>query len=106
MKLETTLKVMGRIAKSFPKASKERKVLAKAAHALFFISRQETRRDFENYIKSIKQPLNGYQMLHLKICGIEIPDELKTPDVMEIEAEMDALADKIYKFRGCDPENT
>ena len=95
MKNQETLETLWQIAKSFPQESQEAKALEVACHALVFVDCQETRTRFEHFIKTKDRPLNGLELVQLKVYGLDIPDEAKTPEIMELASEIDAIAAKL-----------
>ena len=61
---------------------------------------QETRTQFEHFIKTKDRPLNGLELLQLKVYGIDIPHEARTPEIMELVSEIDVLAAKLRNCPG------
>ena len=99
MALDETLETLGRVAASFPEESEEAKAIETAAASLAFVLRQKTRADFEDFINNKNRPISGYELINLRMCGIDIPDELRTPEVMQLESEMDVIAAKLRDLR-------
>ena len=97
--MDETLEILGQIAESYPPESIEYQALIKACHAVFFVQHNETKDRFEQFIKEMDRPLNGLDLIKLKVYGIEIPEECRTTDIVALEAEIDALAEKIRTLK-------
>jgi hypothetical protein len=95
MKNETELEILESIAKSFPKDSKEHKAIVKASTALFELEHSKTFARFEDFVNNKDSPLNGMELIHLKMCGLDIPKAQRTPEVCLLEKEIEILADRI-----------
>ncbi len=101
MDIEKVSEILEPIAKSFPQESQEYKALETACLALLFVSAQKTRNQFEDFIKRKDEPmLGGLQLLQLRVYGIDIPDKQRTPEIMELASEIDALATKLRAATG------
>ena len=90
--------LLSRIADSFPEDSGERRVLELAGNALHFSKSEETKKRFEQFLESTKKPLNGILLIHMKMCGLEIPEHLRTQAVIEIESEIDRISEKFEEL--------
>jgi len=95
MEIQEALDIIEPIAKSFPEESREHEALLAASRALAFSWMQGVRNQFEDFVKAKERPLNGLELIKLRVYGIEIPDEQRTPQMMELAAEIDALAAKL-----------
>jgi hypothetical protein len=102
MEIQDTLETLGRIAASFPRDSQETKAIETAANALFFARTLEVRNQFQNFVRRLNRPLNGLELIQLRVCGIDIPDEQKTPKIVEFASEIDSLAAKLRNHRPFD----
>lgn len=95
MKTQEAIETLHQIFESFPQESQEVKALEMACQALVFVSIQETRSQFEHFIETKGRPLNGLELIQLKVYGIDIPDNARTPEVLELAAEIDMVAAKL-----------
>jgi hypothetical protein len=94
------LDILGRIAESYSEDSEEYAALKTAANALFFLQRDKIRTQFQDFIQNHNRPLNGYELIQLKYYGLDLPEEQRTQVILELEAEMDRLVDKLKKLKG------
>lgn len=92
-------KQLEKIANSFAFDSDECNAIKKATLALFELERISTIKKFEEFINDQHAPLTGYQLLNCKICGVEIPELKKTPELIQLEKEIDVFAEKLIAFR-------
>ncbi|MGL4594774.1 MAG: hypothetical protein ACRCUY_08615 [Thermoguttaceae bacterium] len=99
MTFAKTFRILGRIAKSFSPKSKERQAIARASKAILFIEEREMIEQYKEFIKRLKGSLSGYEIIMIKVRGLDIPEECRTPDVIALESEIDALAKKILEKR-------
>lgn len=95
MNNEEALQILRQIAETFSRDSSESQSLEMAAQAMVFCECSAARDKFLDFIKNKNRPLNGYEILQLKTYGVEIPEEYRTPDIVALESEIDALAAKI-----------
>ena len=95
MEIKKVLGVLEQIAQSFPQESQEAKAVEAACNALLFVDINEKRRDFEHFIETKDRPLNGLELIQLKVYGIDIPDEQMTPEIVNLASEIDILAGKL-----------
>ena len=95
MDIQEALETLGQIARSFPDESQEAKALEAACDALLFLCTDNARRQFEHFVRTKDRPLNGLELIQLKVYGIDIPDDQRTPGIMELAAEIDQLAAKL-----------
>jgi len=95
MEIREALETLEMIAKPFPPESQEYKAVEKACNALLFVEVDKAWKDFEHFIKTKDRPLNGFELIKLKVYGIDIPDEQRTPEIMELASEIDAIASKL-----------
>jgi hypothetical protein len=98
MTLEQDLQVLKKIARSFPRNSKEYKTLVKAAKLMMFLEDVDVCKQFEHFIKNIHRPLTGIELIKLKSYGLEIPNEYRSSKILELESEIDALVAKILSL--------
>lgn len=95
MEIQEALEILEPIAKSFTEESQEYEALEMAARALAFSYTQKTNDQFMEFIAGKDRPLSGIELIHLRFCDIDIPEELRTPEVMELASEIDAIAAKL-----------
>ncbi len=95
MEIQEALETLGSIAESFPQESREYAAVEAACHALVFAESDKVRDQFEHFIKTQDRPLNGLELISLRVYGIDIPDNQRTPEVMELASEIDAIAAKL-----------
>ncbi len=95
MKLQESLEILETVAKSFPRESREHEAVETACHALLFVEGDKVRTRYEHFIKRKDGPLNGLELISLRVYGIDIPDKERTPEVMELASEIDAIAAKL-----------
>jgi hypothetical protein len=99
MTLDNTLKNLEQIAVKFSPESEEYKSLLKASEALLLVQDYEVREQFRRFVKMRNRPLNGIEIIRLKMYDIDIPDEFKTPEVIALESKIDELVAEIQMFR-------
>ncbi|MCJ8330935.1 MAG: hypothetical protein HRT89_03280 [Lentisphaeria bacterium] len=90
--------ILEQIADSYDENSVERKVLSDAAMALHSVKNIEAHKTFHKLIIKKNTPLNGIELIHLKMCGLEIPEKHKTEITTELEAEIENLSQKINEL--------
>ena len=95
MEIQEALETLESIAKSFPQKSREYEAVEAACHALLFVESDKVRNRFEHFIKRKDGPMNGLELISLRVYGIDIPDKERTPEVMELASEIDAIAAKL-----------
>ena len=93
------LNTLRNIAESFPKKSEESKAIEKAIKALVYIDTQNVRQSFKEFINMLDRPLNGIELINLKLHGLEIPEVQRSHEVVALEGELDALVDKLNKLK-------
>jgi hypothetical protein len=98
MTFEDSFKVLGEIARGYPSGSNEYNALLVAIDAIFFLMNEDAREQFRNFIEQKNSPLNGYDFLHLKYYGLDIPDEMRTPEIIALEPDIDMLVSRIQKL--------
>lgn len=97
MKFQQTLEVLGSIADSFSTGSAERDALENACRAILFVERERIRDEFERFLSESDRPLRGIEIIQLKAYGLSLPAEQRTPAILELEQEIDALVAKLQK---------
>jgi hypothetical protein len=95
MEIQKALETLERIAQSFPQESQEAKAVEAACNALLFVEISEKRRQFEHFIATKSRPLNGLELIQLKVYGIDIPEGQRTSEIVELASEIDILAAKL-----------
>jgi hypothetical protein len=99
MEIQEALDTLRQIAGMFSQEAKETKAIETACHSLILLSIQEAREQFEHFIKTKDRPLNGLELIKLRVYGIDIPDAARTPEIMELASEIDTLATKLRLFQ-------
>jgi len=95
---EKDLEILQKIADGYPKDSDEYAALSIAAKALVFVAGEEARSNFKEYISRTTKPLNALDLIYIKQCGIEIPEELRNEKVNELEKDIDEIVAKFNAF--------
>ena len=95
---EKDLQILQNIADGYPEDSDEYVTLATAAKALVFVSGEKAKSDFKKYISSTTKPLNALDLIYIKQCGLEIPDDLRNEKINELEKDIDELVGKLNKY--------
>ena len=95
---EKDLEILQKIADGYPKYSEEYATLAKAAKALLFVTGENARNDFKEYISSTTKPLRALDLIYIKQCGLEIPDELRNERINELEKDIDKIIEKFNAY--------
>ena len=90
--------VLKKIAESFEEDSVERTVLAEAAMALHLVNARTTRESLEDFMEKKDAAVTGLELIHLKMCGLDVPEKLKTVITAELDAEISNLAEKLNKL--------
>lgn len=95
---EKDLQILQKIADEFPKDSEEYITLSKAAKALIFVSGEEAKSDFKEYINTATNPLRALDLIYIKQCGLEIPADLRNEKVNELEKDIDEIVKKFDSY--------
>lgn len=95
---EKDLEILQKIADGYPKDSEEYITLSKAAKALVFISGEKARSDFKEYINNMTKPLRALDLIYIKQCGLEIPEELRNEKINELEKDIDEIVEKFNAY--------
>jgi hypothetical protein len=95
---EKDLQILQNIADEYPKDSEEYLTLSKAAKALIFVSGEEAKSDFKDYINTTNKPLRALDLIYIKQCGLEIPAELRNEKVNELEKDIDEIVKKFDTY--------
>ena len=80
---EKDLEILQKIAEEYPKDSEEYETLSKAAKALIFVSGEKAKSDFKEYVSNMTKPLKALDLLYIKKCGLEIPEELRNEKIIK-----------------------
>ncbi|MCX7428830.1 MAG: hypothetical protein NTW96_24790 [Planctomycetia bacterium] len=99
MESKVVLTILGQIAASFPQESQEAEAIKVASLAVLYANVQETRTLFERFIREKDRPLNGLELIQLRLYGLDIPDNARSPEILALSSEIDKLAEKLSKFR-------
>ena len=95
---EKDLEILQKIADGFSKDSDEYATLAKAAKALVFVSGENAKSDFKEYISTANKPLKALDLIYIKQCGLDIPHELRNETINELEKDIDAVIEKFNAY--------
>ena len=95
---EKDLQIMQKIADGYAKDSDEYAVLSKAAKALVFISGEKAKSDFKEYLNSLNRPLKALDLIYIKQCSLEIPEELRNDKINELEKDIDEIVTKLNAY--------
>ena len=95
---EKDLEILQKIADGFPKDSEEYAALSKAAKALVFVLGEKAKSDFKEYISSATKPLKALDLIYIKQCGLEIPDDLRNQKINELEKDIDEIVAKLNAY--------
>jgi hypothetical protein len=95
---EKDLEILQKIADKYPKDSEEYITLAKAAKALVFVAGEDAKVDFKEYISAATKPLKALDLIYIKQCGIEIPEELRNEKINELEKDIDEIVAKLNAY--------
>lgn len=95
---EKDLEILQKIADKYPKDSEEYLTLAKAAKALVFVAGEDAKADFKEYIRTTNKPLKALDLIYIKQCGIEIPEELRNKKINELEKDIDNIVAKFNAY--------
>ena len=95
---EKDLEILQKIADGFSKDSDEYATLAKAAKALIFVSGEEAKAQFKEYINTTDKPLSALDLIYIKQCGLDIPDELRNEKINELEKDIDKIVEKFNAY--------
>ena len=91
--LEAHCAILEKIAKSYPEDSPERAAIFVAAHAMRYVSHEDTQKKFQAWVDSWTLPPTALQVLNAKLAGIEdLPHELLGESMREVEQLMDKLS--------------
>lgn len=92
---EKDLEILQKIADGYPKDSDEYITLSEAAKALIFVSGEKAKSEFKEYISTTTKPLRALDLIYIKQCGLEIPEELRNEKINELEKEIDEIVAKL-----------
>ena len=95
---EKDLEILQKIADGFSKDSDEYVTLSKAAKALIFVSGEKAKADFKEYISTATKPLRALDLIYIKQCGLEIPEELRDEKINELEKDIDKIIEKFNAY--------
>ncbi len=95
---EKDLEILQKISDSYPEDSDEYMVLSRAAHALIFVSGEKARSDFKQYISNLNKPLKALDLIYIKKCGLEIPDDSRNEKINELEKDIDEIVAKLDAY--------
>jgi hypothetical protein len=95
---EKDLEILQKIADGFPKDSEEYEALSKAAKAIIFVSGEKAKSDFKEYISTTKKPLKALDLIYIKQCGLEIPEDLRNEKINELEKDIDKIITKFNAY--------
>ncbi len=95
---EKDLEILQKIADKYPKDSEEYATLAMAAKALIFVSGEQAKSDFKEYISTTTKPLKALDLIYIKQCGFEIPEELRNKKINELEKDIDEIVSKFNSY--------
>jgi hypothetical protein len=95
---EKDLEILQKIADGYPKDSEEYATLSMAAKALIFVSGQEAKADFKEYIRNTAKPLSALDLIYIKQCGLEIPEDLRNEKINELEKDIDEIVAKLNAY--------
>ena len=95
---EKDLQILQKIADGFPKDSDEYLTLSTAAKALVYVSGQEAKADFKEYISTTTKPLSALDLIYIKQCGLEIPEDLRNDKINELEKDIDEIVAKLNAY--------
>ena len=95
---EKDLEILQKIADKYPKDSEEYITLAMAAKALVFVAGENAKAEFKEYIRTTTKPLKALDLIYIKQCGIEIPEELRNEKINELEKDIDQIVAKLNAY--------
>ena len=95
---EKDLEILQKIADQYPKDSQEYATLSTAAKALIFVSGEQAKADFKEYISTTTKPLKALDLIYIKQCGLEIPRELRNEKINELEKDIDEIVAKLNTY--------
>ena len=95
---EKDLEILQSIADGYSKDSEEYETLAKAAKALIFVSGENAKADFRKYISDTAKPLKALDLIYIKQCGFEIPEELRNDKINELENDINNIVAKFNSY--------
>jgi len=95
---EKDLEILQKIADGYPKNSEEYATLSKAAKALVFVTGEKAKSDFKEYINTTTKPLGALDLIYIKQCSLEIPDDLRNSKINELEKEIDEIVEKLNSY--------
>ena len=95
---EKNLEILQKIADGYPKDSEEYVTLSEAAKALLFVSGEKARAEFKNFISTTTKPLSALDLIYIKQCGLEIPEDLRNEKIDELEKDIDEIVAKLNAY--------
>ena len=95
---EKDLDILQKIADKYPRDSEEYATLSLAAKALIFASGEDAKADFKEYISTATKPLKALDLIYIKQCGLEIPEELRNEKINELEKDIDNIVAKFNAY--------
>ena len=95
---EKDLEILQKIADKYPDNSEEYAALSLAAKALVFVSGEQAKTEFKEYISRTTKPLKALDLIYIKQCGLEIPTELRNEKINELEKDIDDIVAKLDAY--------
>ncbi len=97
--IEEILETLESVSKKYDDDSLESHAIAKASESIIELQKLISESEFIDFINRKDMPFTGFMLLHLKICGIDIPELRRTPEVIELEKDIEKFSKRFMALK-------